>query len=351
VCSQLQASYLLQRCLSAFKNTESSIKFGRESYSTTLGTTAQISGRSPFCSFCALILHTLSLALPISESTSHADQSESNEVTLKWQFSSNGFLGFRIKDSSGRFGRLRPVETLQDMLEYDFMPRYSPFVHQRRLCEFVQAGGKFQRTYGTIKHLFGRELLSTGLMKFDQLAAWPSDCEIRHHDCTSVDHGPVRSRRGFTSISLTLIDVTKNCLVDAKSSARYVTLSYVWGGCEIPRTVVANRHLLAEEGVLSPQRMTLPQTIRDAMLLVQGLGEQYLWVDSLCIVQDSPDKLAQILQMDQIYSHSLLTIFVCGVNNANASIPGVRIGSRVAFQQTASLQGFKWANVLESFET
>lgn len=138
VCSQLQASYLLRRCLPAFKDAKYGSKFGEESYSTTLGTTTQISGRSPFLSFCALILHTLSLDLPRSESTSHADEPESNEVTLKWKFSSNGFLGFRIEDSSGRSGLLRPAETLQEMLEYDFMARYSPFVGQRFLCEAVQ---------------------------------------------------------------------------------------------------------------------------------------------------------------------------------------------------------------------
>jgi hypothetical protein len=30
----------------------------------------------------------------------------------------------------------------------------------------------------------------------------------------------------------------------------------------------------------------LPKTINDAILFMKAMGERYLWVDSLCLVQD-----------------------------------------------------------------
>ena len=53
----------------------------------------------------------------------------------------------------------------------------------------------------------------------------------------------------------------------------------------------------------------LPRTIRDAIHLTQLLGEKYLWIDALCIKQDDAEfKTARILEMDQIYTASALTI-------------------------------------------
>ncbi|KAE9365118.1 HET-domain-containing protein, partial [Stipitochalara longipes BDJ] len=54
---------------------------------------------------------------------------------------------------------------------------------------------------------------------------------------------------------------------------------------------------------------TLPQTIQDAITVTRKLGEKYLWIDSLCIIQDSEtDKLQEIGRMDEVYKNAFLTI-------------------------------------------
>ena len=54
---------------------------------------------------------------------------------------------------------------------------------------------------------------------------------------------------------------------------------------------------------------TLPATIQDAIIVTRKLGLRYLWVDALCIFQDSTsDKDAEIAKMDQIYQNARLTI-------------------------------------------
>jgi hypothetical protein len=57
------------------------------------------------------------------------------------------------------------------------------------------------------------------------------------------------------------------------------------------------------------------ETLRDAVRLVDKLGLRYLWVDSLCIIQDDPnDKELEIAQMPLVYNQSTVTIITsCGL--------------------------------------
>ena len=58
---------------------------------------------------------------------------------------------------------------------------------------------------------------------------------------------------------------------------------------------------------------SLPRTIRDIVSVCRQLGQQYLWVDALCIIQDNAaDKMAQIPRMADIYSGALLVISAAG---------------------------------------
>ena len=55
--------------------------------------------------------------------------------------------------------------------------------------------------------------------------------------------------------------------------------------------------------------VALKQEIRDAARFARHLGLQYLWLDTLCIVQDDPvDKAREIRQMDRIYSNAACTL-------------------------------------------
>jgi len=74
-------------------------------------------------------------------------------------------------------------------------------------------------------------------------------------------------------------------------------------------------------------------------------GEKYLWVDSLCIVQDDADiKHVQIQNMDMIYRSAFAVIVAAYGGNAHAGLPGVRPGSRQWTQNVEDLQGIKLAN-------
>jgi hypothetical protein len=87
--------------------------------------------------------------------------------------------------------------------------------------------------------------------------------------------------------------------------SRYVALSYCWGGDQTNKLTQENYGLYKKNIAWE----TLPKTIQDAAKTAQALGFQYIWIDSMCIVQNSKeDKEAEINQMTKVYAHATLTV-------------------------------------------
>lgn len=134
-------------------------------------------------------------------------------------------------------------------------------------------------------------------------------------------------------ITIRLIDVDRMCLVEfarpASELPEYAALSYVWGDAE--QRVVLKKESLADFLVEDSEYLTRPlnHTIADAINLASRIGLVYIWIDALCIIQDSPeDKAVQIPQMHQIFSRAELTIVAAYGSNADAGLPGVAPESR-----------------------
>lgn len=57
------------------------------------------------------------------------------------------------------------------------------------------------------------------------------------------------------------------------------------------------------------------------MVFVEAISEEYLWIDSLCIVHDDRDHLQkEIGNMGDIYRHAKLTIAIVSASTANDNI-------------------------------
>lgn len=153
-----------------------------------------------------------------------------------------------------------------------------------------------------------------------------------------------------------LIDTTINRVVLAKDDVRYAALSYVWGptrakfthfealknqsdsSCKYMNKAFAGN---ATAGLALPR--DLPATIRDALTFCMAMGIRYLWVDSICIDQNSSEMKAHLVsKMHSIYMRAIFTIIAASGDNANAGLPGVRAGTRVDNRSRTNIKGKKF---------
>ncbi len=158
--------------------------------------------------------------------------------------------------------------------------------------------------------------------------SWLQTCEDDHAKCNQQ---PLLLSSVMIVKDRIFIDVKHQNLVTRQYNCRYVALSYVWGG--IPQLLLtrSNAEALFRTGGLKGLGNEIPQVIRDVMQVVSSIGEELLWVDSLCIVQDDESLKDQLISdMASIYSSALITIVAANGSNANSGLAGVCKGSRVS---------------------
>ena len=162
---------------------------------------------------------------------------------------------------------------------------------------------------------------------FNEISRWLSVCESRHPKCSQRASAFPSYHDGFR-----LIDVRNRTLCRPTDKCSYVALSYVWGKepfseiCESDRGPVLLSDLIKDinRNLRLPQY--LPQTIEDAITVTENLGQQYLWVDLICIDQfDPPQKRRAIMTMDKIYVGAILTICVIDGSDMFSGIPGIDV--------------------------
>jgi len=183
----------------------------------------------------------------------------------------------------------------------------------------------------------GREMCD--MVDLGRVRSWIETCQSRHGSACEKPHwlGTIQPVPG-----LRMIDVVAQSVVSAPPACRYLALSYVWGASFLPTVAAAaavpkarlasmalscNIASLGQDGGLAC--LALPQTIQDAITLTQGLGERYLWVDAVCIVQDDAEDIqTQTAAMDAVFSGAVLTIAAAAGSDADHGLPGIRPGSR-----------------------
>jgi hypothetical protein len=124
----------------------------------------------------------------------------------------------------------------------------------------------------------------------------------------------------------------------------------VWGGKS--NFALLNRKYLLPDDRDSPFAhlpQKLPQTIEDAIHLCRLLEERYIWVDSLCIVQDSAeDKKTQMEYMDAIYNSAFVTIVAAFGTGADDGLAGIS-RSRPKAQKVRLVKGSQYAVPLPAY--
>lgn len=154
---------------------------------------------------------------------------------------------------------------------------------------------------------------------FDLTREWLDTCMTTHEACRLARPGlPLPKRvihvgdQDNTAIRL-MENNNASIRTDSGKPPSYLALSHCWGG-KVP--------LMTEKATLEQRKTniawdSLPRTFQDAVTITRELGFDYVWIDSLCIVQDdAQDWVTEAAKMASIYEGATVVLA------ATASVDG-----------------------------
>ncbi|PVH79662.1 HET-domain-containing protein [Cadophora sp. DSE1049] len=153
---------------------------------------------------------------------------------------------------------------------------------------------------------------------------WISLCD-QHSDCPKFPSYEADLPTRVLSIGGDMV-----CLQEtAGKTGIYATLSHCWGTSQ---PITTSRATLQERynGI---SWSSLPRVFKDAISLTRNLGIEYLWIDSLCIIQgDELDWIRESSNMVAIYSDSYLNIAATSSPGSDGSLFGTRWTTPIAYE-------------------
>ncbi|KAM7189098.1 Heterokaryon incompatibility protein (HET) domain containing protein [Naviculisporaceae sp. PSN 640] len=215
------------------------------------------------------------------------------------------------------------IRSAEPLPETEFDPLRRLHNPQPERCEGVRTGSDITWREPLTKNHSWRT--------FELFQQWMTTCLTDHGNCTlslsgeRIDDNWAGDNLGNTELPSRVLDVfekeddiiklVETCTLDQKR-APYVTLSHCWGPPD-KQPLTTTRENLQEHTSSGIPVSSFPKTFRDAIDITRQLDIQYLWIDSLCIVQDDEeDWLAESEKMGAIYHRAAVTIAASDANNS-----------------------------------
>lgn len=143
---------------------------------------------------------------------------------------------------------------------------------------------------------------------FARARTWLDECSREHEACrrpeTEAKMLPTRllDIQPDDSSSVRVIDSTD--LMSSPTKVDYLAINYVWSNTDV--TLSTGRLDNMQTDILREQ---LPVAINEAFTAAARMGFRYVWVDSLCVIQDSiEDKQRECTKMASVYRNAAMTI-------------------------------------------
>ena len=164
-------------------------------------------------------------------------------------------------------------------------------------------------SFGPARHI-SANVLSDDCVNL--LKAWIEDCREQHSICNTTTQSDLPARllkverlAGEENPTTTL------CAVDVNEIHPYVALSHSWA---VSRPIKTTSENLLERQRGIPWK-ELPEAYRDTIILSLQLRLEYIWIDSLCIVQgDRVDWEKESPKMGVIYAKAHVVFAAHGPN-------------------------------------
>ncbi len=154
------------------------------------------------------------------------------------------------------------------------------------------------------------------------ILGWLDQCIHSHQRCQRFGEENVGDV--FRRLPARVLDLRPSMSTSANSPqltedfcGPYVALSHCWGN---------TRHITTEKNNIEGHKkgiplQRLPKTLQDAIVFTKSIGLRYLWIDSLCIVQDDMnDWKNEAAKMSDVYRNAYCTIAATGSNDDQEGI-------------------------------
>lgn len=295
-----------------------------------LGHLREILSRYESCSFCWLVIHAL-------RHTRYAFEELQLEKLTEF---------YEDEDSTGdcyiysfEFAKANN-ELSESTLRIGISTRLPDENEKNGFADFagdIQLSAESARRIGKKDSFHGR-FLRKSRVDASLIRTWLSICMVKQGErCHEQTAKPT---------DLTVVDVNNMCRCSLPQGAEYVALSYRWPVEKSFITTRSNVKELYRPGALKKYWHSITQTIKDAIKCVKEIGQMFLWVDAICIIQDDDDdKRTQIYQMDLVYGSAILTIINAPPNSTcddimiDNGLPGYLDGSRMSHQESREVKG------------
>ena len=163
-----------------------------------------------------------------------------------------------------------------------------------------------------------------------RLRQWINQCD-NEHSCRKYRWSNRNPSWLIKILPDNLVQLVKGSQVgdEMKELVRYVALSYCWGDessitKEDPegwdRVQRAHTRVLAKGQPVAERlhpftRDAYPETLQDAIKVVEDLGVEYIWIDNVCI-PELDNWETEATKMHEVYGNAYFTLFACAANKA-----------------------------------
>ena len=145
---------------------------------------------------------------------------------------------------------------------------------------------------------------------FNMYRSWLHTCGKSHKACSNGDPAMLPTR--LLEVSTEKGEPLLRLVQREGTRDRYTALSHCWGafgGLQTTKSTIDNFRNSIDPSQLS-------KTVHDAVRITRGLNLNYLWVDTLCIIQDDEhDWKSESSKMDLIYRQAHITIAASGAKD------------------------------------
>ncbi|KAH8122979.1 HET-domain-containing protein [Trichoderma asperelloides] len=173
-----------------------------------------------------------------------------------------------------------------------------------------------------LESVINLEQEAPSVASLDMFSLWLDMCDDNHPECkihtaSKAHYIPARLINIRSTGAVRVVETSSIAAEIRAASFKYATLSHCWGAVHEPQLNKATENIL-KQGISVDK---LPRLYHDAIILARHLKIYYLWIDSLCILQDSVDDWRhESTKMGDIYENSYICIAATQAPDNNSGL-------------------------------